>query len=99
MPRTFTITEAHMEAFAKQQGQRFEDEMLAQLRKQFPRESNQFSEMELRQFIQSGIRRAESFNIVLEPDVAHYLELTMVFAPDFEDQAKTAWAQAILLDQ
>ncbi len=99
MPRTFTITETHMQAFSKQQAQRFESDMVAHVRKNFPNESRGLSDAELREIIQERIKKAESFNIVLEPDVAHYIELTIVLGPDFETEPATDWTQPILLDR
>ena len=44
MPQSFKITETHMEAFSKQQEERFEDEMVVHLTREFPDEANRMGE-------------------------------------------------------
>lgn len=98
MPRGFTISDAHMEAFSEQQGKRFEDEMVLHLTREFPEEANRVGEDWLREMIREGVQAAEGYNIVLERDVARYLELMLAVSPDFDDNDQTPWAKDILTD-
>lgn len=89
MPRRLTTTDAHFEAFSEQQRQRFEDEMLVYLKLEYSfvlagREDAWVSEL-----IQIGIERAAEYDVVLERDVARYLELMLALSPDFDDSPKT----------
>ena len=97
MPGSFTITTAHLEAFSRQQTQRFEDEMIAYLRQEFPAACAKWSEADLRALIQHGILTARGYNILLEPDVARYIEFMVTLSTDFDRSDQTPWAQPILI--
>lgn len=99
MPRRFVVSDAHMEAFSKQQRKRFEDEMVLHLTREFPEEANRVGEDWLREMIREGVQSAEGYNILLERDVARYLELMLAISPDFDDSDKTPWAKDILTDE
>jgi hypothetical protein len=96
MPDTFIITSAHLEAFSRQQTQRFEDEMVLHLRREYPAACVKWSEPDLRALIQHGILTARGYNILLEPDVARYVEFMLTIAPDFDRSNHTPWAREIL---
>lgn len=96
MNRTFEMTSRHLSAFARQQALRFEDEMVAHLRREYPAESSRMGESRLRELIRTGIERARTYHIVLEADVAGYIELMLAVSPDFDHGAATPWAGAIL---
>ena len=42
---------------------------------------------------------AKGYNIVLEQDVARYVELMLALSPDFDESEKTPWANEILTDE
>ncbi len=96
MPDTFIITGAHLEAFSRQQIRRFEDEMVTHLRKTHPARSAGMSESDLRALIARGIITARGYDILLEPDVARYIEFMLILAPDFDRSDQTPWAAGIL---
>jgi hypothetical protein len=96
MPNTFIITGDHLEAFSRQQTQRFEDEMVAHLRKVYPAQSARLSEPELRALVAHGIITARGYNILLEPDVARYIEFMLTISPNFDRGDEAPWAAKIL---
>src|SRR3990172_8473476 len=96
MPRSFTMKAAHMEAFSAQQRKRFEDEMVVYLQKGYPAEFQKMGEPWMRELIREGIEKAIGYDIVLERDVARYIELMMALSPDFDESQKTPWARDIL---
>ncbi len=98
MPRRFKTTEAHIEAFSQQQRLRFEDEMLAHLRQEYGDVLAGRDDAWVRKLIQVGIDQAAEHGIVLERDVARYLELMLVLSPAFDDSDETPWARNILTD-
>jgi hypothetical protein len=98
MPRSFVISDAQMQAFSDQQRKRFADEMVVYFRQEYPKESANLGEEGLRELIDEGIETAKGYHIVLEPEVADYLELMVAVAPDFDTSSKTPWAQGILTD-
>ena len=99
MTTRFTMTDSHLEAFAAQQRERFEDEMVVHLRKEFPEEFRKMGEARMRELIREGISSADSYNLVLEYDVARYIELMVAVSPNFDDSPKTPWAEEILTDE
>lgn len=99
MPRTFTMSDAHMQAFSAQQQERFTDEMIAYLKKFYPGKLGTLGEPAAREQIARGIAKAKSYYILLEEDVARYIQFMFAIAPDFDDSKQTPWARPILADQ
>lgn len=98
MPRRFTTTAAHMEAFSQQQRERFEDEMVVHLRREYPAALAQRNDAWVRDLIREGTEQAREYGIILERDVARYVELMLALSPDFDDSRKTPWCKEILND-
>lgn len=96
MMRRLTTTEAHLEAFSTQQRERFEDEMVAYLRKEYAPVVVRRDDKWLRELIRLGIENASGYGIVLERDVAHYIELMLALSPDFDVSNKYPWAKVSL---
>lgn len=96
MPRRFRITDDHLRAFSAQQRERFEDEMAVYLAREYPQETADLGNDGLYELIQGGIDKARTYNIVLERDVARYIEFMVILGPDFDTSDETSWAQAIL---
>ena len=88
-----------MEAFAEQQRERFEDEMVVHLTREFLDEATKMGEEWLRELIREGIQVAKGYNITLERDVARYIELMIAVSPAFDESEKTPWAKEILTDK
>lgn len=98
MPGRFNTTNVHFETLAEQQRQRFEDEMLMYLKKEYAAVLGRRDDSWVRELIREGIRQAKEYDIVLERDVARYLELMLSLSPDFDESSKTPWAREILTD-
>ena len=96
MPRTFQISEAHTAAFSEQQRQRFEDEMVEYFKREYAGDVKRIGEPGMRSLIQDGIRKAETYKITAEADVARYLQFRVAIAPDFDT---TDWAAPLLADE
>ncbi len=99
MPRTFTMSDAHMQAFSAQQRARFVQEMMDYLQGVYPVETKALGTDKLRALVETGIDKSKSYDIVLERDVARYIEFMIAIAPDFDDSNKTLWAKPILTDR
>ena len=99
MPERFTVSDAHVEVFSQQQRERFEDEMVVHLRKEFAALLDRRDDAWLRELIQGGIEQAAGYDIVLERDVARYLEFMLALSPDFDDSPRAPWAKDILTDE
>ena len=96
MSRRFAITDAHGKAFSEQQRERFEDEMVAYLRKQYAPIVVRRDDKWLRELIRLGVENASGYGIVLERDVARYIDLMLALSPDFDVSNKYPWAKESL---
>ncbi len=90
------IRKEQMETFKDDILRKFEDKMVIHLRSQFPEETKQMEEPELREMIHNGIFHARRYKVTLEIDVSRYLECMMKYGADFDTNPKTAWAGKIL---
>ncbi len=84
---------AILEAYMVRQ---FENKIIVHLRKNFPHETQELADDELRSFIQVGISRAKEYGVELEKDIQSYLEMMMIYGVDFDTNPKTTWAGEIL---
>ena len=93
------IRKEQMETFKNDILRKFEDKMFIHLRSQFPEETKQMEEPELREMIHNGIFHARRYKVTLEPDVCRYLECMVLHGVDFDTNPKTSWAGDILRDK
>ena len=91
-----SIRAAQMAAFSQNQVQKFEDWMCAHARKFFPKQCSKFSEAQLRELIEDGIKRAAAHGITSERDVCKFIDLMIVFGREFDTKSGPAWAAEIL---
>jgi len=96
MSRRFAITDAHGKAFSEQQRERFEDEMVAYLRKEYAPIVVRRDDKWLRELIRLGVENASGYGIVLERDVARYIDLMLALSPDFDVSNNYPWAKESL---
>ena len=99
MPRTFQISDTHMAAFSAQQRERFVREMMVYLKEVYPDETKKLGDAKLRELVETGIDKSKGYNIVLERDVARYIEFMIAIAPNFDDSKETPWAKPILSER
>ena len=91
-----TIRPEQLVVLSQPQVKRFEDWMLAHLKKFFPKESEVAGESGLRETIQHGIKQAATYGITTERDVCKYIDLMIVLGRDFDQDEKFPWAGQIL---
>ena len=96
MPKSFKISDAHLQAFSKQQSKRFEDEMCAYFRAEYPEKYKRAGEPWVRELVQTGTEKAKRYDIYLEPDIARFIDVMFAISPNFDENEKTAWARSIL---
>ena len=70
--------------------------MLVHLRKFFPKQCAALGELQLRETIGHGIRRAAHYGITAKRDVCKYIDLMIVFGRDFDSDKRFRWAREIL---
>ena len=94
-----TIRDAQQDIFSQIDVRRFEDWMLAHLRKFFPKQCVSEGESRMRETIEQGIVRAEHYGFVAKSDVCKFIDLTVVFGRDFDNSKRLTWAREILNGQ
>lgn len=66
------------------------------LARDYPEETTTMGDGALRELIRDGVKKARAHDIILERDVARYIEFMLSLGPDFDESGKTPWARAIL---
>jgi len=91
-----TIRKVQIEALSQSMLKHFEDRMIRHLRSSFSEKTMGIGDQELRIIIQSGMSRAESYEVTDETDVERFLDCIMRLGDDFGVNPVTAWAGDIL---
>jgi hypothetical protein len=93
-----TIRKEQVDAFRQEALLRFENKMVAELRKFFPQTAEKLGEPGLREVIQHGLRRAGEYGIVRERDVGRYVAIAMMFGPNFDQKTSSGVMYSVLRD-
>lgn len=75
---------------------KFEEWMLAHLKKFFPARSHAAGESRIREIIHSGIERAAAYEINSKRNVCKYIDLMVLFGRHFDTDKRFPWAKEIL---
>jgi len=92
----FVIRHEQMKAMQEYMLGKFARRMFLHLRENFPEETSDISDEELRDLIQMGIEKAESYNIVEHEDVQGFLEFMITNGPNFHEDDAHPEIQQIL---
>lgn len=93
------IRKEQMEALENYAREKFKDRMfqhVKELIQQDPEKHGQMDDEEIRDLVQKGIEKAESYNIESEQYIEGYIDLMVEIDPDFDEQEDMAWARSIL---
>ncbi len=91
------IRSAQMEAMGARQGRLFLERMVRHLDEAYPGQIRDRFGAETRPFADAGIAKAGRYGIEMEGDIEAFLDMLVVWGPDF-DVAKT-WAATILNEE
>jgi hypothetical protein len=91
-----TLSPKHMQVFSEAALERFEEMMVAHLKKFFPDFCDAAGEEQLRETIHYGIERAAAYRITAACDVCKYIDLMVVLGCDFDTDKELPWAGGIL---
>jgi hypothetical protein len=91
-----TLRPEQMRVFADAGYKRFEDTMVAHLKKFFPDRCAAAGETNVRKLIRRGVERAASYNITAQRDVSRYIDLMMALGLNFDKDPQLPWAGEIL---
>ena len=91
-----TIRPEQFIVFSQVEAEKFEDWMVAHMRRFFPRQSAAAGEQNLREMVRYGVPRARQHGITARRDVAKYVDLMLLFGRDFDTDRRARWAGDIL---
>jgi hypothetical protein len=91
-----TLREEQVEVFQKRKQREFREKMILHLRKGFVSQTAEKTDDDLRILIDSGIKRAKRYRVVLEDDVQRYLECMLFCGEDFDSHPNFKWARVAL---
>jgi len=91
-----TIRASQFTLFSQAEVRKFEDWMVAHLRKFFPRQCASMGEPKLRETVQYGIKRAAAHGLTAKRDVCKYIDVMIVLGRDFDKDKRHSWAREIL---
>ena len=92
----FTLRNDQLEALNASIAKDFERRMVKHLAHVFPEHSESLSEDAALRLIRVGIRKASTYHITSERDVALFIDLMVGIAPDFDQQPDMIWGRKIL---
>jgi len=93
------IHPAQMAAFSQSATERFESRMLEHLNTCFPEQCRAWGEPKVRSTIRYGTERASAYGITAQRDVCRYIDLMVLFGPDFDRDSSLPWLSAVLNDR
>lgn len=93
------IRREQMEVFRRAAAQRFERELLGDLRRGYPERFHEMGEEGVLLLIRETEKRGAVHGIVAERDLATLAELDLVYGAPFERHKGCEWAGALLRDQ
>jgi hypothetical protein len=94
-----TIRAEQFEVFSRLEVEKFEEWMIAHLRRFFPQQCAVAGEAQLRETIQGGIKRAAAYGMTAKRDVCKYIDLMIVLGRDFDTDNRYPWAGEILSER
>ena len=93
------IRREQVEAFRRAAAQRFERDLAADLRRNYPAPSSRIDDEGMIRLIRDAEKRGASYGITTERDIATLAELDFNFGAPFERQKSCEWAVPLLADQ
>ncbi len=72
---------------------------VVQLIECFPEKCEAMGEPKVRETVKYGVQRSASYGITSEGDVRRYVDLMVMFGPDFDQDPQLPWAASILNNQ
>ena len=85
-----------MQVFTEQASAQFAAGMRDDLRRRFPEETKALSDEQLAVRIGTGAEKAKCYGLNRTDHVRAYLELDIIYGPDFDLNPSTGWAGKIL---
>ena len=93
------IREEQMQVFDDYAFQQFIDDMVIELRNDYPTQTAEMPEKDLRKMIEDGTDRAEIYDVTTVSDVRRFLGCMLLLGQNFDTEDQTVWAGEILRDK
>lgn len=94
-----TIRTEQMAALSDYMLGNFITEMIDHLRSEYPEQTMEKSDADMRSFVRGGVDMAHEFNIRLSANLESFLEFVTLHGLDFQSRSELQWATTILADQ
>jgi uncharacterized protein YyaL (SSP411 family) len=92
------IRDEQMQAFDADAQKRFEDRAIRHLRANLPRQTEHFSDDNLRARVRTGAVRAREYGLESEQQIMCFVDTTFLLANNFDTAPAFSWARTILTD-
>jgi hypothetical protein len=93
-----SIRKEQMAVLAQYMLDKFAEAMVEHIRQSFPALYDERGEAGVREMIQYGIRRAQTYGIDVHQDICRFIDLMAVFGREFDKDPNLPWASRILND-
>src|SRR5258706_12169906 len=93
-----TIRRAQLVAFSQADTQKFERWMLVHLQTFFPKQCEAAGELQIRDTIRYGMKRAAAHGLTSKRDVCKYIGVMLALGRDFDTDERFPWAGKILTE-
>lgn len=94
-----TIRQAQIEALRSPMIRQFHQELLEHVKTCFVEETDGKSDKEILGHIRQTLKRAEVYGIKAEKDLYLYINVSMLYGVDFDEQEETKWTADYLTDE
>ena len=92
----FVIRKEQMEVFNEEPYQQFVDETVVHMQTNYPEQTKEMSDADLRKMVGDGTDKAEPYGVVTVTDVRRFLGCMLELGQDFDIAPQTDWAGEIL---
>ncbi len=92
------IRKEQLKAFSNTQERRFTTEMVEHLKTNFPAETEEMDSDALHEYVETAFEAAKKYEITSRQDLCRFLNLTMFYGMEFEDNKDKHWMHEYLVD-
>jgi hypothetical protein len=91
-----TIRKEQMAVFREPAINDYVKRVVVHLSERFPEKCEALGDPKVSETVKYGIQRSASYGIATEGDVRRYIDLMIMFGPDFDQDPELPWASSIL---
>lgn len=91
-----TIRKEQMAVFREPAINDYVKRTVVHLNERFREQCEALGEAKVRETVKYGVQRSASYGVTTEGDVRRYIDLMLMFGPDFDQDPELPWAASIL---